>query len=323
MDPLNHQINQQALDLAKEILEDKKKQRRFQLLSKLIWAFIIVGIFYSIFSGISSIVTRASSMQGGSFDEEKPHISKVDLVGPMFEGSPASADIVIPALEQAFKAPMSKAVFIQANSPGGAPVQSATINDAIIRLKAQYKKPVYAIISDLCASACYYAIAHVDTIVASPVSLVGSIGVRLESYDLRGLAEKIGVKQRLLTAGEYKALLDPLSPLPEEVKAHLQKTIDATHQEFISVVKSGRNNKIAEDAEVFNGLIWGGNEALQLGLIDAFGDNYSIANQDFNGMPLVDYNPEAPWIERIMELSERTLALLTSNNNGWQLRSMH
>ena len=305
MDPLDHRVNQQALELANEILQENKRNRRARWLGRAFWVVLFVSIAIFLNSKENNLVSE-------------PHIAVVDLIGPMLSGTQASSEAVIPVMRQAFENPNSKAVFFNANSPGGSPVQASRINKALIRLKEEYNKPVYAVISDLCASACYYAIAHSDKIFADSVSLVGSIGVRLESYDLRELANKVGVKQRLYTSGKYKALINPFSNVPVEVEEHLQAVIDETHHEFISVVKSGRQNKITDDPLLFSGLIWGGSEALQLGLIDTIGDSYKAAD-GFKPITLINYTPKESILERFLDAFENII-LLTQSSQQIQLR---
>ena len=95
------------------------------------------------------------------------------------------------------------------NSPGGSPVQAGYINDEIIRLRAKYPdRPLYAVISDICASGGYYIAAAADKIYANKASIVGSIGVVMASFGYVDAIEKLGIERRLLHAGENKGFLD-------------------------------------------------------------------------------------------------------------------
>ena len=108
------------------------------------------------------------------------------------------------------------------NSPGGSPVQAGIINDEIKRLKAKYKKPLYAVVEESCASAAYYIAVAADKIFVDKASIVGSIGVLMDGFGFTGLMDKLGVERRLLTAGENKGFLDPFSPQTDKQKAHAQ-----------------------------------------------------------------------------------------------------
>ena len=299
MDSFAHQVNQQALDLARDILKDKQRQRRNTWFVRIFWALVLIFIVYSIISSVPDI-------DESRVDKRDKHIALIDLKGPIADGLPGSSSVFVSALTEAMQSESAVAVVIDANSPGGSPVQAAVINDALVRLKKRYKKPVYTVVGDLCASACYYALVNSDKMLANSVSLVGSIGVRFESYDLRGLADKIGVKQRLITAGENKAMFNPFGSVPDSVQRHWQETLDKTHAEFISVVQSGRSSKLDKKADLFSGLIWIGSDALELGLVDGFGDLYSsqkALQKQFNEerLPLSSYNRPLPFLDRILE----------------------
>ncbi|MEK7840389.1 MAG: S49 family peptidase, partial [Pseudomonadota bacterium] len=107
----------------------------------------------------------------------------VELEGTIEPDSAASADNVIAGLRAAFEDKGTVGVIIRANSPGGTPVQAAFINDEIRRLRKKYPKiPVYAVVEDVCASGCYYAVVAADKIYADRSSVVGSIGVLMNGF---------------------------------------------------------------------------------------------------------------------------------------------
>jgi protease-4 len=274
----------------KEVLKETKSLHRWRLFGRFIWFLIIIMIIFLV----------AGASENKEKDSLSPHIAVVSLHGVISQGSDASVENFIPLLEKAFKEKNAKTIFIDANSPGGSPVQSAIINDAIARLKIKYPKPVVAVISDLCASGCYYAIAGVDKIISHQASIVGSIGVRLESFDLRGLMEKIGVKQRLLTAGENKAIINPFGELTQQNKQHLQDLIDKSHAEFITAVERGRGSKLDEtNPDLFSGLVWIGTDSVDLGLVDELSDIYNEA-ENYDTSKLVRYEKEQTFYEQLL-----------------------
>ena len=156
-----------------------------------------------------------------------PHAAVVKVEGPIGSRDPASAQNVIKALRAAFDNPRAKAVLLAIDSPGGSPVQAELISAEIQRLRGLHPdRPVIAVIADTGASAAYYIAAAAERIYASRASLVGSIGVRIDSFGFDGALRELGVERRLLTAGTNKGILDPFSPLPGEQRAFVQGVLD-------------------------------------------------------------------------------------------------
>jgi protease IV len=202
-----------------------------------------------------------------------PHAAVVKIEGPIGSRDQASAESVIKALRAAFDNPRAKAVLLAIDSPGGSPVQAELISAEIKRLRGRHSdRPILAVIGDTGASAAYSIAASTDTIYASRASLVGSIGVRIDSFGFEGALRELGVERRLLTAGAHKSILDPFSPLPEGQRALVQEVLDALHGQFVGVVKQGRGGRLNGREELFRGLFWSGEQAQALELVDAIGD---------------------------------------------------
>jgi protease-4 len=205
---------------------------------------------------------------------------------------------VIGALRDAFEAKHVKGIVLRINSPGGSPVQAGYINDEVKRLKAKYKEdndkemPVYAVATDLCASGGYYVAVAADAIYADKASLVGSIGVRIGSFGFDEAIRELGIERRLLTAGANKGILDPFSPLPEDQRAFIQTVLDDLHDQFIAEVKAGRGDRLRGGDEIFSGLFWSGQEAMDLGLVDGLGSASSVARDVIKAPELVDYTKQ-------------------------------
>ena len=138
-----------------------------------------------------------------------------------------------------------------------------------------------------------------DEIYADKASVVGSIGVLMDSFGATGLMEKIGVERRLITAGENKGLGDPFSPLPAKQRAYIQTTIDQIHQQFIGVVREGRGKRLKETPEMFSGLFWNGEQALKMGLIDHLGNLDYVAREIVKAEEVIDYTPKENVAERL------------------------
>jgi protease IV len=273
---------------AHEYLKDRRSERRWRRFTRLMWialalAFLIMLVFSR---------GRASAPVG-------PHTALIEIRGEIAEDTEASAEKVLPGLKLAFEDLGAQAVVLRINSPGGSPVQSGIIHDEIVRLKALHKKKVYAVVEEAAASGAYYVAVAADEIYADKASIVGSIGVLMNGFGFGGLMDKLGVERRLLTAGENKAIGDPFSPLSAKHRAHAQAMLDQIHQQFIAVVRQGRGARLKETPETFSGLFWNGEKALELGLIDQFGNLEFVAREVVKAEEIVDYSQKDNVAERI------------------------
>jgi protease-4 len=272
---------------------EHRRARRWGIFFKLltfIYLFALLWLFWSGSRfGTDSVVPQA-------------HTAVIEVNGPIMEGEEASADAIISALRRAFKAERSRAVVLRINSPGGSPVQAGYVYDEIKRLRQLHpQKKLYAVISDIGASGAYYIAAAADEIYADKASLVGSIGVISASFGFVELIDKLGVERRTMTAGENKAFLDPFSPLKEEEREFWQTVLETTHQQFIRQVKQGRGERLKEDDKLFSGLVWTGEQALDLGLIDGLGSTSMVAREIVGVEKLVDYTVRPEPLDRIIE----------------------
>jgi protease-4 len=178
-------------------------------------------------------------------------------------------------------------------------VQAGIINDEIRRLKDKYKKPVYAVVEETCASAAYYIAVAADDIYVDKASIVGSIGVLMDGFGFTGLMDKLGVERRLMTAGENKGFMDPFSPQTEKQRAFAQSMLDQIHAQFIGAVKAGRGNRLKETPETFSGLFWTGQQAVEMGLADHLGNLDYVAREVVKAEELVDYTRRDNVAERL------------------------
>lgn len=270
--------------LEKVIMTSVQEQRRarrwgifFKLLTFLYIAWFVWGVF------------GPKGLERGAIGRE--HTAVVAITGEISDGSEANADAIISGLQAAFEAPKSRAVILRINSPGGSPVQSAYVYDEVRRLRGLHKnKKVYAVITDMGASGAYYIASAADQIYVNPASLVGSIGVIMQGFGVQGLMQKLGVEDRTMTAGEHKAMLSPFEPVKPEDKVHIKNLLDAVHQQFITAVKQGRGQRLKGNPDVFSGLFWTGQQAVELGLADGFGSVDSVARTVVGAEDMVDYS---------------------------------
>ncbi len=248
----------------------------------------------------TALFTAASSGDDGA-DGDGKHTALVKLSGVIASGEAADSENIIQGLKDAFKHQNTAGIVLEINSPGGSPVQSAYIFDEIRRLKALNEGiPVYAVVADMAASGGYFVAAAADKIYVNRSSLVGSIGVRMDAFGFVGMMEKLGVERRLLVAGENKGLFDPFLPENAAHTSHLKTMLDQVHDHFISSVKLGRGDRLSTEADLFSGLIWSGEQAINLGLVDDYGTTPGIA-RELGAERLVDFTPKTELIDRIAD----------------------
>lgn len=274
-------------ELARDNLKERRRARRWGIFFKSVFAAYLIG------------VTILVSMDGISTPTGK-HTALVDLEGTIARDSDVNADEIARGLRNAFEAESSQAVILRINSPGGSPVQAGLINTEMHRLRDKYPdKPLYVVIGDVCASGGYYAAVAADRIYADRASIVGSIGVLMNSFGLVEAMEKIGVERRLITSGEHKDFMDPFSPVDPADRRHAEQLLEQVHQQFIDTVKADRGEKLSPDPDIFSGLFWTGQEALELGLVDEFGSAGSVARDVVGAENIIDYTPRDDFLGRV------------------------
>jgi protease-4 len=274
--------------LARDMLRERRSDRRWRIFFRLVWIVLIL-----------TVLTLLFSSRVGPTAPSTPHTALVEVRGEIAADTEASAENLVAALKSAFEDAGAQAVVLRINSPGGSPVQAGIVNDEIRRLKALHKKPVYAVVEEMCASGAYYIAVAADEIYVDKASLVGSIGVLMDGFGFTAAMEKLGIERRLLTAGENKGMLDPFSPQNEQHRAFAKSMIDQIHQQFIAVVKQGRGKRLKETPETFSGLFWNGEEAIKLGLADKTGNLDFVAREVVKAEEIIDYTPHENVAERL------------------------
>lgn len=273
--------------LAGAALQEQRRARRW-------------GIFFKLLTFAYITVLIVIAVDWGERGETSgKHTALVEVSGLIAPGTDASAERVMASLQAAFKDENTQGVVVRINSPGGSPVQSNTIYEEMRRLRKKHPAvPLYAVIEDLCASGGYYVAAAADRIYVGRSSIVGSIGVRMDSFGVTGLMQKLGVERRLLTAGDNKGFLDPFLPVDPSQKAHAQALLEEVHRHFIDAVRLGRGNRLKETPDMFSGLIWTGQRSVELGLADAVGSLDYVAREVVKAEKVVDYTQKENLAEK-------------------------
>lgn len=265
-----------------QVYREQRIARIWRWIWRLVWLAVIVLI--------------VAAMAGGKreLSSTRAHTAVINLTGTI-NSDPNQAELLRNGLQAAYDNPNVKGIIIHANSPGGSPVVSNIAFEEIRRLKALHKNiPLYVVAEDMCASGCYYIASAADKIYADPSSMVGSIGVIGSGFDFTGLMDKVGVKRRVKIAGNNKDMGDPFTPETPEQKQIWQQMLNDVHQKFIQSVKLGRGNRLKTEGnpDLFSGRIYTGEEARKVGLIDDFGNVYSVSRDIIKAPDLVDYTPE-------------------------------
>jgi protease IV len=276
--------------LARAALDEQKRARHWSIFFRLL---VMLYLFIILFYVLGWLGDKERSSVGA-------HSAMVELRGVIADDQSASAERIIEGLQEAFKDKNTRGVILKINSPGGSPVQAGYINDEIRRLREKYPDiPIYAVVEDMCASGGYYAAVATDKIFVDKASVIGSIGVLIDTFGFTEAMKKLGVERRLMTAGENKGFLDPFSPLDPEHREHAKKMLAEVHRQFVDVVRAGRGARLKNNPELFTGLIWSGEKSIELGLADATGSADYVAREIIQAEDIVDFTPEENIAERL------------------------
>ncbi len=168
-----------------------------------------------------------------------------------------------------------KAVILRINTPGGTVTATDVMYREVMRFKEQSKKPVVVLQMDIAASGGYYLSCAGDHVVAYPSTITGSIGVIIQTMSFKPALDRWGITTEALTSGKNKAAGSPLGTLTDEHRAVLQELVDDFYGRFIATVRAARPNIPADRfADVTDGRVFSGEDALALGLVDELGDLY-------------------------------------------------
>jgi protease-4 len=281
----------QALEhLLLENLKETRKARRWKTILRVLSLILIVGLILQVLD------LRPFE---GSFGAER-HTAMVSIEGEISSSAIANALDIGSALQAAFENDNSVGVILRINSPGGSPVQSGIINDEIRRLRTLHpNKPLHVVVEDICASGGYYIAVAGDQILVDKASIVGSIGVVMDSFGFTGLMDKLGISRRMITAGSNKGMLDPFSKEDPKQVEMVQTMLNEIHQQFITVVKAGRGDRLKETPDLFTGRVWNGEQAVKMGLADGFGTVDTVARDVFKAPNILDYTMKENFAERV------------------------
>lgn len=188
------------------------------------------------------------------------------------EGVILDSQTTIGELKRFSENPSIKAIVIRIDSPGGGVVPSQEIYNAVKRVRSKHNKAVIASMGSVAASGGYYIAAATDRIVANPGTLTGSIGVIMETANVEGLLQKIGVEGVVIKSGKYKDVGSPLRKMSADERGLLQGVMDDVHKQFIEAVAEGRSLELRAAQALADGRIFTGRQAKEAKLVDELGD---------------------------------------------------
>lgn len=226
---------------------------------------------FRIFTDIMRKLKRAE------MEAELPVIALIYVVGPIIPSRPTGLGLenvtvsteIVEALENASSSRSVKAVVVRVNSPGGSVVASDQIRDAIER--ASKKKPIIVSFSDLSASGGYYISTNATSIVASPTTITGSIGVVGGKFVLKVLYEKLGIKKEIIKRGSSATIFSDWTEFSDDERRALTELLRFYYDDFVQKVARGRKMTRARARRCADGKLWSGKSAKELGLVDEIG----------------------------------------------------
>jgi len=293
--------------LATDIVVERRRARRWSIFFRL-FGLVIVTFAVLALVGIAGLSHKVCLDQCTAV---------VHVDGEIDRNGRVSAEHVIEGLKQAYDYPQVRGVVVVINSPGGSPVQAGQIFEEMRRLRAKHPdKPTYAVVEELAASGGYYVAVGADRIYVDRASIVGSIGVIMDGFGAQRAIEKLGIERRVITAGENKSFLDPFEPLDPRHVDHVRAMLAEVHAQFIAAVREGRGTRLKETPDLFSGLVWTGQRAIDLGLADEIGSVEYVAREVIKAQEIVDFTREERLTERIARRFGTTVARII----GYELR---
>jgi len=237
----------------------KEKKHRGALI--VLWIIIAILVIFFLF-----MIIKPTS---------NTNVAVIPVTGELLSGSGTDlsvtfSDDVIQTINDVSKNQKIQAIIFEIDSPGGSAVASKEIGDAIKSLKGRLM--TVAVIRETGASGAYWVASSCDYIIASPLSVTGSIGVVASYLQYSGLLEKYNVTYERLVAGQYKDIGSPYKNLTNEERSILQGLVNDVYDSFVNEISANRNMSVDKVKEIANGLIYSGSQAKEAGLIDALGN---------------------------------------------------
>jgi protease-4 len=239
------------MTLDTDLLTDRRRLKRRLVFWRVVAVLAIVGVVLVATGGNVAVMGRR-------------HVARLDVTGIIT----ADRDLTRKVAELADAADVP-ALLVYIDSPGGSVSGGEALHDAIARVAA--KKPVVAVMGGTAASAGYMIAVPAARIFASNATLTGSIGVILETGEVSGLLDKLGITAQAIVSGPLKDQPSFTRPLSSQGHEYLQGLVGDLYDQFVTMVADGRHMTPAAVRALADGRAFTGRQALPLGLIDQIG----------------------------------------------------
>ncbi|MBN2880548.1 signal peptide peptidase SppA [Candidatus Woesearchaeota archaeon] len=239
-----------------------------------------IGIVLVVIWILSSIFANLFILNSKNYIDPSSNVGLIhvdDAITSLNDYSIVRSENIVAQIDLLLENPNIEAILIEINSPGGTPVGSKEIVDAIKRARSK-NVTVVSYIRDLGASGAFWVASASDYIFSNELSIVGSIGVTGSYLDFSGLLTRYNVSYQRLVAGQYKDVGTPYRSLTLEEESMLQKRLDLMHEIFIRDVAKNRNMSVDVVKEYAEGQVFLGIEAKKMGFVDALGDKHDALN---------------------------------------------
>ncbi len=260
-------------------------------------------IFWRVVGVLAVVAALAVGFGRFNLNLDKMHIARLEVSGLIVEDRLRDQ-----ALRRLADDDNVRALIVTINSPGGTFTGGENLYQELRAVSE--KKPVVALMGGTAASAAYMIAIAADHVIAGAGTITGSIGVILQTADLTGLLEKIGVKPVTVKSGPMKAQPNPMEPFSEQARDVTEGVIRDFYEMFVDMVIVRRAMSQAEAYALADGRIYSGRQAKELGLVDAIGreidalkwlsETHEISEQ----LPVVDVEidyEDEPWRELVGE----------------------
>ncbi len=221
--------------------------------------------FFYIAGGFLAACAVAALTLGLVFDRGG-YIGLVEI-----EGALVKPDKTVEWIDKLAKDGRVKVILVKVNSPGGGVVAADEIYRALLRAREEHNKPVVVYMGEVAASGGYYLSCAADSIIASPGTITGSIGVIMTLPVIEGTLKKIGAEVEVVKSEEHKDITSPFRKRTEAEMALLDTAVQDIYSQFVDIVVVGRKLSREEVLKVADGRIITGRQAAEIGLVDRTG----------------------------------------------------
>ena len=234
------------------------------------WLLAIVLAFFALGAGVFFLTVLISLFGESNMDLTDSFGQRVGVIE--VQGVIEESESILRQIKSMRDDSQVKAIVVRIDSPGGAVAPSQEIYAALVKLREGTKKPVVVSMSSIAASGGYYVACAADSILATPGTLTGSIGVLIEFPEIHEVLRKVGIGFEVVKSAEHKDIGSPFRPLTDKERALLQEMVDDVFDQFVEVVEQQRHLSRDSVLAVADGRIFSGRQAVKLGLVDRTGD---------------------------------------------------